>query len=204
MNTWQASAKAVAIVAIALGGVLFVTKDTAFAQRVPGSIQRRVDRLSRQGEQFERDNLGREVNRSERRRPHALLADVRKDLETLQADYNKIVLAMAANKSADDDQILHAVGEINACAARLKHNLALPQPADDKSKALEPTTASQSTEPALMSLRKHIYNFVMNPLFESPAVLDVEQAKNASRDLDKIIEVSELISKHHGRRKSSN
>jgi hypothetical protein len=46
-----------------------------------------------------------------------------------------------------------------------------------------------------MTLRKHIYDFVTNPLFESPGVLDLEQGRKASRDLDRIIELSESITK---------
>lgn len=197
------SAKTMAMLA-AFFGFHCTSEITALAQRTPSSIQRRVDQLNRQGEQYERDNLGREVkdDRTDRARSQALVA-VKKDLENLQAGYNQIVLAMAA-KPANETQILRTVGEINECSSRLKHNLALPQPKDDENKAAEATTSPQPTEAPLMALRKHIYSFVMNPLFESPAVLDIEQARNASRDLDKIIEISESISKPHARKKSSN
>ena len=196
------SAKTLAMLA-AFFGFLFTWEITALAQRTPSSIQRRVDQLNRQGEQYERDNLGREVNgdKTDRRRSQALVFKVKKDLEGLQAGYNEIVLAMAANKSADDAHILRVVGEISECSARLKHNLALPLPKDDK-KAPETATAPQIEAP-LMALRKHIYSFVMNPLFESSVVLEVQHAQNASRDLDKIIEISESISKH-ARKKTSN
>ena len=46
-----------------------------------------------------------------------------------------------------------------------------------------------------MILRQHIYDFITNPLFESPNVLDVEQSRKAGRDLDRIIELSESITK---------
>ena len=205
MNTWQA-ARAMAMLVAALFSVLVATEITAFAQRNPSSIQRRVDQLNRQGEQFERDNLGREVigDKDDRRRSQALIAEVRKDLETLQADYNQIVLAMATNKPVDDSRILHAVEEINHCSTRLKHNLALPEPKEEATKTPETATLPPPTEAPLMRLRKHIYSFVMNPLFETPAVVDVEQSKQASRDLDKIIRLSETISKHHSRKKLSN
>lgn len=189
----------------ALFCVLVASEITAFGQRSPSSIQRRVDQLNRQGEQFERDNLGREVkgDKTDRSRSQALIA-VKKDLESLQADYNQIVLAIAANKSADDAQILLTVAQINECSLRLKHSLAFPQPTDDRRKAPATVEGARQTESPLMTLRKHIYSFVMNPLFETPAVLDLEQAKNATRDLDKIIELSESISKTHSKKKASN
>lgn len=202
MNTWQA-ARAITMLVAALFSVLVAIENTAFAQRNPNSIQRRVDQLNRQGEQFERDNLGREVtgDKVDRRRSQALMAEVRRDLETLQADYNQIVLAMATNKP--DSQILRAVEEINLCSTRLKQNLALPEPKEEATKKPETATMSPPTEAPLMRLRKHIYSFVMNPLFESPAVLDVEHAKNASRDLERIIEVSDSILRKHGQKKTS-
>lgn len=190
------STRTMAILA-GIAGVLFTAEVNVFAQRSPSSIQRRVDQLNRQGEQFERDKLGRDVSRdparNDRRRAQSLM-EIKKDLEALQRGYNQIVTAMAANKSADDAEILNAVHDIKECSVRLKHNLVLPQPKDEKGKAANETLDGPPDEASLRNLRKHIYDFVMNPLFESPAVLDVEQAKNASRDLDKVIEISEAIS----------
>ena len=198
MKNLDSSAR-VGLLLASLVGLLIATEAAALAQRSPNSIQRRVDQLNRQGEQFERDHperTAKDGDKNDRGRSQALLAQIRKDLEALQAGYNEIVLAMAASKMAEDARILPAVVSINECSTRLKHNLALPQPKDDKPEASVTTAMPQPDEPPLMTLRKHIYKFVMNPLFESPAVLDVEQAKNASRDLDKIIELSDSISKH--------
>ena len=206
MKGLYSSARTMVMLTAALFSFVLITEITASAQggSRPSSIQRRIEQLNRQGEQFERDNPGRNTadgsGKEDRRRSHTLMVEIKKDLESLQAGYNQIVLAMAANKSQDDDQILNAVVEIKHCSTRLKHNLALPQPKDDQTEAPAEATTTQ-TEAPLMTLRKHIYSFVMNPLFESPAVLDVEHAKNASRDLERIIEVSDSISKQNGKKK---
>jgi NADP-dependent 3-hydroxy acid dehydrogenase YdfG len=55
--------------------------------------------------------------------------------------------------------------------------------------------ARRQDELAFMTLRKHIYDFVTNPLFESLGVVDLEQGIKAGRDLDRIIELSESITK---------
>lgn len=206
MNALNPTAGSAVLLVAAFCGLLITTESTVLAQRPPGSIQRRVDQLNRQGEQFERDNLGREVSgdKIDRHRAQILAAEVKKDLEGLQIGYNQIVIAMAAKKSIEDDQIVRAIAEIKHCSTRLKHNLALPKPQDDTPKAAEAPGVGQQTSTPLMTLRTHIFSFVMNPLFETPAVIDLEQVKNASRDLDKIIELSEAISKQHGRRKPSN
>lgn len=205
MNALNSAVRSTVLMVVALFALVITAERTALAQRTPSSIQRRVEQLNRQGEEFERDKLGREVRgeagKNDRRQSQILVAEVRKDLESLQAGYNQIVKAMAAQKSPEDQQILDAVLHIKESASRLKHNLALPQTKDPAQKA--PATAEIRVEPPLMVLRKHIYDFVMSPLFESPAVLNVEQAQKASYDLDKIIEASESISKHPGKRKSS-
>lgn len=200
--------KMMAVFMVTAFAFLLATELPAFAQggARPSSIQRRVEQLNRQGEQYERDNVGREVSgtkeKNDRTHARALELQIKKDLEALQAGYNQIVVAMAAKKTLADDQILDAVATIKECSHRLRDNLALPRANDDK-KETELVRASEKPKQSLLALRKVIYNFVMNPLFDAPAVLDVEQAKKASRDLDQIIELSENITKHQPRAKKA-
>jgi hypothetical protein len=162
------------------------------------SAERRVDTLNRQGEQYERDSLGRERKgpadgAGDRRRAEDLTAQVKRDFEGLQAGYNKIVVAMASGERADPEAILDSVAEVERCAARLRNNLALPRAKGAKAEKRRGEAVAAQTEEPLLALRKHIYSFVTNPLFESPSVLDVEQAGKAGRDLDMILELSEVI-----------
>ena len=124
------------------------------------------------------------------RRAQELAEQVRHDFEGLQAAYNDIVLAMSPKGSHDLDSILDSVGEVKKCAARLRTNLALPRAKDEEHKA---QTEAARTEDSLLLLRKHIYSFVTNPLFEAAPVLNVEQAGKAARDLEMILELSESI-----------
>lgn len=187
--------------------LLAVPTGTALAQRGgPGAAAaaRRTDTLNRQGEQYERDKLSREngvpANASgDHRRAQEVAAQVRHDFEGLQAAYNKIVLAMRPEGSHDLEAILDSVGEVKKCAARLRTNLVLPRAKDEEAKARSAADAAQMEE-ALLLLRKHIYSFVTNPLFEATPVLNVEQAGKAGRDLDMILELSESI-KRSGRPK---
>ena len=90
------------------------------------------------------------------------------------------------------DSIFRAVAEIKKYSTRLKTNLALPKPQQQKARV---EIKNNQIEESLMTLRKHIYDFVTNPLFESPGVLDLEQGRKASGDLDRILELSESITK---------
>jgi hypothetical protein len=184
--------------------LLAASAGPALAQRGgPGATAagRRTDTLNRQGEQYERDRLSRESKgtanatanaKEDRRRAQEIAEQVRHDFEGLQAAYNNIVLAMSPKGSHDPDSILDSVDEVKKCAARLRTNLALPRAKDEEHKAQTEAAAPQ-TEESLLLLRKHIYSFVTNPLFEAAPVLNVEQAGKAARDLEMILELSESI-----------
>jgi hypothetical protein len=192
--------------AISLGAALCLVtmmENAAFAQsggRSASSVGRRIEQLNRQSEQYERDKLSREVkgeadDPKERRRAQAVAAQVRHDFESLQTDYNRIVLAMASKEGFNYDSISGAVAEIKKCSTRLKDNLSLPRPKDAKEEEAGSNPATGQTEELLMTLRKHLYSFLTNPLFETPSVLDVEQAGKASRDLERVIELSKSLGK---------
>ncbi len=105
---------------------------------------------------------------------------------------------MASKKALNYDSVLAAVVEIKKCSSRLKGNLALPQAKNDQDKKISndvDASSREQLEGTLLTLRKHIYSFVTNPLFEAPTVLDVVQAKKAGDDLESIIELSESIGK---------
>jgi hypothetical protein len=130
-----------------------------------------------------------------------LAAQVKKDFEDLQAAYNRIVIAMASKQRLDHDSVMASVADVHRCAARLKDNLALPQTKGDEGAAARVGSPPARMEESLMTLRKHIYDFVTNPLFEAAAGLDVVQAGKAARDLERIIELSEGIRRGGGESK---
>ncbi len=164
--------------------------------RASGAL-RRNERMQRQNEEYERDRLERELaNGPEQPRGRKNEADAvqaKQDFEKLQNNYNRIVLAMASKEGIRREAVLADVAEIRKAAARLKTRLALPVLAKVEEKT------EQSVEPGfpdvLLTLRQHIYDFLTNPLFDSPAAYKVDAAKKASVDLDKIIKVSETIVK---------
>jgi len=74
---------------------------------------------------------------------------------------------------------------------------------DNQEKKVRGEAGSDQLEESLLTLRKYIYSFVTNPLFESAAVLDVVRAGKARRDLDEIIELSKSIRKSGDRLKKA-
>jgi hypothetical protein len=193
-------------VAVMLAGavcLVAVIPDPAFAQRdrtPPTSVERREEQLNRQANEYERDKLNRELKEEpnkpgNQRRTHARAAQIEQDFEALQAGYNQIVIAMVVKKDLNHHTVLAAVAEINKCSTRLRGGLALPKSEDKREKDVPSETDNGKIEDSMLRLREVIYSFVTNPLFETKAVLDIRQAEKASRDLDKIIELSERIRK---------
>ena len=201
-------ARRISIIALtgAASFLLSASPRPSLAQRgnpAASAAERRVETMKRQAEQFERDNPARGAKASAedssgRRRAQELAGQVTRDFEGLQDGYNKIVLAMARAQRPDPDAILESVAEVRKCAVRLRQNLALPRAKDDEKEKAGGAAGAPETEESLILLRKHIYNFLTNPLFDSATALDVEQAARAGRDLDMILELSERI-KRSGR-----
>lgn len=180
-----------------------------FAQRdrrPTTSAERRIEQLNRQSEEYERDKLNRDLKGGSEKpvakRETRVVAQIEQDFEGLQAAYNQIVIAMASKKEFNYDSVLDAVAQINKCSTRLKGNLALPKSDEDKKKAIEVEAGSDKMQYSMLSLRKLIYTFVTNPLFESKDVLDIQQARRASQDLDRIIQLSQSIRKSGERLKT--
>jgi hypothetical protein len=202
----EAKTVAVAIAAAVSSGAalcfLMPTAGVAFAQggdRRPTPVERRAEVLNRQGGEYElekasRDLKGRSEKPTDRRRAQEVAEQIKHDFEGLQESHNQIVLFMADKEGLNrqHDSVFRAVAEIKKYSARLKTNLALPKPQQEKTRV---EVNNEQIEESLMTLRKHIYDFVTNPLFESRGVLDLEQGKKAGRDLDRIIELSESITK---------
>jgi hypothetical protein len=205
---------ALSIVA-AVSLVTLMTAAAAFAQggssrgTPPTSLERREDLSNRQATEYEIERSSRELKKgpetsADRKRAHEVAEQIKHDFAGLQESHNQIVLFMAGKDgfNRNHDSVLRAVAEIKKYATRLKTNLALPTPQQEKGGARESGDINNETvEASLMTLRKHIYTFVTNPLFEKPGALDLEEGRKAGLDLDRIIELSESIRKSADKQK---
>ncbi len=171
------------------------------AQSRTSTIERRIDDMNRQRQQYDRETLrdrpgGKDEKLANQKSAQAIASQVKQDFERIQSVYNDIVIAMSASDTLDNRFVSEATTEIMKRASRLKTNLVLPAPQDtEQGAAKEAGLSDDQLKPRLKKLCLHIVSFVTNPLFETSGVLDIEQSTKASRDLESIIKVSESISK---------
>ncbi len=166
------------------------------SQRQMIAIQRRIDTMNRQATDYERDNMANDKKGDADRAMNAkraklIRAEIEEDLNTLQAAYNDAVTALQTKGDVGSDFARESASKVKKHASRLKNNLSLPEP--DKEEKLSPEALPDETRAALTILCKRIYEFITNPIFESHAGLDLEQAAKARRDLDSIIRFSDKL-----------
>ena len=208
MKNEPARFKIVLFPAFAAICLLFTSGIFVFAQRPIYPIDRRVEQINRQNREFEREEMNRDMKgdrkkgAEEIKRAQAIKAQIRKDLESLQSEYNKIVMNLQASGGQPEFKFVNeTAATVKKNALRLKDNLAFPKPEpeppsekDQKGNKSEKNFAN--IRQSLLTLCKHIFNFVTNPIFETPTGLNIEQATQARRELDVIIQLSETIGEH--------
>lgn len=157
-------------------------------------IERRIDTINRQAKDFERDNMGRDSKSKNdpdaARKTRQTRVEIEEDLNALQLSYNSIVVALKTANELRPGFALEAARSVRKHAARLKHNLALPEDQAADKTAVSPGVYTTERK-SLTALCKVIYELVTNPIFEKG--IDPENGLKARRDLDKVILTAERI-----------
>lgn len=184
-----------------LAFTVFITafETPVFAQgRGTYPIDRRIEVINSQSQQYERDRLSRELN-GKNRKPvdkklsQAIKKQIIEDFTAFQDSYNKIVLNLQSGETIDRQFVLETTADIRKYATRLKENLALPEPEKNTAEETKEEINPDNRRKSLVALCQHIYNFITNPIFNEPTGLDIQQAANARRELYLIIELSDKI-----------
>lgn len=133
------------------------------------------------------------------RDPKLALSEISADYQRIQVLNNELRRAGAAKDTLDYQRIAAASTELKKRAARLKSNLAFPEPADAPKEAGQQPAAPDDAQvkASLGTLDKLIMSFVANPLFQAGLQkVDVQLATKASRDLHSIIELCARLKKN--------
>jgi hypothetical protein len=129
---------------------------------------------------------------TERRRN--LFPQINEDFQRIQVIHNEIVRMLQPDKGLNYDRLADLTSDLKKRSARLRENLALPQP----EKSDTPPTRSDAIDDAhlkktIADLHDVIVNFVANPLFKNLGVVDAKVIDAAGKNLDDILGLSEEI-----------
>ncbi len=126
----------------------------------------------------------------------AVLKQIREDFKQLQALNNKMMADTWSKPSLDYAFVSDMVSHIRGKAARLKLNLNLPQPeAAEKPFSNKAISNASEFRAALMVLDRTIMNFVSNPLFQHPNMIEIKQGTDARKDLEAVITLTDDLKK---------
>lgn len=127
-------------------------------------------------------------------RRRSLFPQINEDFQRIQVIHNEIVRMLQPDKGLNYDRLADLTSDMKKRSARLRDNLALPQP----EKTDTPPTHSEAIDEAhikktIADLHDVIVSFVANPLFKNLGVVDAKVVDGAGENLDDIIGLSEEI-----------
>ena len=135
------------------------------------------------------------------KRAQALMDQVSEDFQRILTRHNELVRAIDANQSLDYQFIAEAMSEIRKRSTRLRSSLKLekPEPASDDRKT-ESLLVGMETKDEMILLCKKIESFVKNPIIEKPGTVDAQALEKARKDLQSIVELSDVMKKQADKR----
>lgn len=127
----------------------------------------------------------------------ALLKQINEDFKSLQVLNNNLMRAIKDESAVVDFKSLaNTLSELGSKASRLRENLLLPEVEKEKeSRSFKELETVQQFKQALMEFDTIVARFATNPIFQQNNVIDIELAKNASRDLEWVIKQSGRLKK---------
>jgi hypothetical protein len=195
MSNWRKIAKrSTVLFCVLLTG--FAAALTAQSQnpRYPGPDARENNRSM--------DEYDRTLNRmkndakaaSERRR--SLFPQINEDFQRIQVIHNEIVRMLQADKGLNYDRLMDLTGDMKKRGARLRENLALPEPDKTEADHVQSETIDEAhIKTTIANLHDAVARFIANPIFKNLGVVDAKVVDTATKDLDNVIDLSDEIKK---------
>jgi hypothetical protein len=128
---------------------------------------------------------------TERRRN--LFPQINEDFQRIQVIHNEIVRMLQPDKGLNYDRLADLTSDLKKRSARLRENLALPQPEKSDTPTRSDAIDDAHLKKTIADLHDVIVNFVANPLFKNLGVVDAKVIDAAGKNLDDILGLSEEI-----------
>lgn len=169
-----------------------VTRSQQRASNYPGPAAREGNRAM--------DDYDRAINRmkndakavNEHRRN--LFPQINDDFQRIQIIHNEIVRMLRSEKGFDYDRLADLSDDMKKRTARLRTNLALPEPEKAAAQSTHDGTIDDShMKENIADLHDLVVSFVANPIFKNLGVVDSKVIDSASKNLDDMIDISDEI-----------
>ncbi len=128
---------------------------------------------------------------TERRRN--LFPQINEDFQRIQVIHNEMVRMLQPDKGLNYDRLADLTNDMKKRSARLRENLALPQPEKTDTPTHTEAVDEAHIKKTIGDLHDVIVSFVANPLFKNLGVVDAKVVDSAGANLDDIIGFSEEI-----------
>ena len=180
--------------------VLFCVFLTVFVAAVAARSQTRFPGPAAREGNRSMDEYDRTLNRMkndakaaiERRRN--LFPQINEDFQRIQVIHNEMVRMLQPDKNFDYGRVAELSDDMKKRTARLRTNLALPEPEKTKEQTNHTETIDDGhLKNTIADLHDLVVSFVGNPIFKNLGVVDSKVVEGASRNLADIINVSEEI-----------
>jgi TolA-binding protein len=194
MSNWIANRSAVLLFALLtiLASAIVASSQTRPSSNLPGPGIREGNRAM--------DDYDRTLNRmkndakaaSERRRN--LFPQINEDFQRIQVIHNEIVRMLQPDKELNYDRLGDLTGDLKKRGARLRENLALPEPEKNAAVAAHVDPVDEAhMKKTIADLHDVVVSFVANPIFKNLGVVDARMVETARQSLDTMIGLSEEI-----------
>ena len=192
-------------------GLLLIVPVNAFAQKKgssPTNAERREATVSREAEIQARELRLRLLNEpGKAKTPEAIehrkfiVSQIFEDFERMQVVNREMMQASSNLNVQACKRISTLADEMNKRAKRLKTNLGIPDPDQEKKDQEENAHAMDAAQlkASLQTLDGSVKSFVNSPIFKDPRVTTVGQLHNLRRDIANVIELSRTVKKAAGK-----
>ena len=194
MSNWRKIANRSTVLLCVLLNVFAAAVAARSQTRYPGPAARENNRSM--------DEYDRALNRmkndaraaTERRRN--LFPQINEDFQRIQIIHNEIVRMLQPDKGLNYDRLADLTDDMKKRSARLRENLALPEPEKTEDEPTHPETIDEAhIKNTIADLHDVIVSFVGNPIFKNLGVVDANEVDAATKDLENVINLSDEIKK---------
>jgi len=167
------------------------------SSKAPGALGN--SQLDMQSREWALTHVSDEVSKHFGPQNKPSLPQMREDFHQLQVVNNELMKSVFVKNSIDPKRLVASITEIRKRATRLKASLALGESEGElerKTNAMNCAPPEKfELSPTLLLMDRAVMNFVNNPLFQQPKVLDSKLAIKAENDLGEVLRLAGVINR---------